>query len=456
MKVLCYMRPWATQYFFDLCVTAFPDAEISYISDFIGVGTEHLEERFYRHYKKLDRNTFSQGELDQDLFNDVRIRCRLLRSIEPLKARRLYRAMWSALDEIIDNVKPDIVFSKTVDSYVIDLLQIICTRKDIPFIGVVATFVNGYFRQTVRGEFNRVREPSSEEVSNVTSKLVNDKYKPIWLHRPASGFQMTMKSWNNQAKNLSRVPYFAAKRILSRDPLNYHYWSSQIVSAERAYVVPRLYVGDRKWKEKLKDRGKRSKVLIPLQLVPEATIDYWCPEDMIDYYRLLLEAVRIFSEKDFTVLVKEHPGVVGLRDVRLYKALKNHANVIVLPPQTYANLVIPDCDLVFVFTGSIGFEAAFRGCQVLHVGCPYYVSGKRFWEVEEISKLSETVDQAMTVAGDPITLSEQESMVRHLLSGLMPGNLRRSDLGENDKAKSDYHTDIKNVAESIRKLANKN
>lgn len=450
MNILCYKRPWADRYYTDLAQAAFPDADrITYIGDFLGLGDGRLQERFYDHYRRQAGRP--NWDMDGVTFEDVRIRCRLLRNIPASRAEALCSAMWAALTDIVDEVRPDVVVSKTVDSYVIDLLSILCRRKGVDFVGLVAPFINNAFRITTRGEHRICRRPDEEEVRACLDNMLRKDYQPDWLDRPDGPSTVARKALVNQLKDRARTPYFYLKRKTSGDPLNYHYWSSQIVPTLRGAVIPRLYMGDSNWRAAVQASGSRPAVFIPLQCVPEGTIDYWCPNvDYIDYKRTLLRIVDTATEQGFRVLIKEHPGVVGLREYSLYRALARHADVIMVPPQVRASELLAYCTTVLVWTGTVGFEAALRGVPVIHLGYPFYVSGRLFYGVESMDRLSDVMED-VRAAMPGISGEEQADMIRHVLSGVLPGELRETDWNGLPGDRDGYDEQVRRVAAGIRR-----
>ena len=453
MRILCYYRPWGKRYYTDLCEYAFPSAEKYYISDFLGEGTEGLQEKFYFYYKKLGSVSLPIA-VPPDALEDIRLRCRLLRNINQKHASQMCQAMWLAIDDILGKIKPDLLFTKSIDSYVLDLLRVYCMQSKIPIISAIGVFINGYFRPTLRGEHIKVREPVFSEVEKVLRFLMEEFYIPAYMNRPGSTIGIVKKSWANQIKDMLRFVHFGGKRWLTADHLNYHYWSSQILAAEHFSGFLRAYIGDRNWQKKLHTNKTRPKVFIPLQFAPELTIDYWCPNvEMINYKEILLKAVEEFSDKGFLVLIKEHPGIVGLRDYGIYRALSRFENAVLIPPQIPGSSVIKHSTCVFVWTGTIGFEAALRGIPVVHVGSPFYVFGERFFEVNHISELPHIIDKVVSMNHSKISYKEQLSLVHHVLSGCFAGNIREKDWKGPESERNAYLREIGATANGLSKLS---
>jgi hypothetical protein len=450
--VLYYARPWAAEQFRMICAEAFPDAaRTTHIADSLGVGDGRLQERFYAHLAGAPRAAGAAEEKDP-VFVDVRRRCRLLRRISLDEAARIVRAMSAAIDEILTEVAPTVVVSSTVDSYVVDLLRVACLRRGLPFIGVAPVFVNGYWRLTSRGEHHTVRVPPAEEVAAVLDTLIDPRYDPIYLVRGAGRLGVAARSAQRALRNFGRFTYFTGKRRLSPDPLRYHDWSSQIVARDVLTWRWARYPGDDAWAVKLAALDGRKSVYLPLQYSPEGTVDYWCRSaDVIDYYPVLFEVLEALAKHDVPVLVKEHPGALGVRPPWLYDRITAHANVILVPPDVRSNDVIPVCDAVLVWTGTVGFEAALRGKSVIHLGAPYYVSGDRFWEVDTLGRFGAVATEALEEAARPITRAEQMAMVAHVLSGCLPGNLRQ---GRGiDFSRPDYRAEVSEIARGVKQIA---
>lgn len=422
MNILCYVRPWSAKQFSEICRSVFKNDDIFYVSDFFGVGTESFQELFYENLR--NRNSSGQAYLISEEFDDVRQRCRLLRSVDASLAQSFVDAAYLSFEHIIRSKKIDFVFTKTVDSYIIDVLRIVCKTKKIPFLGICPVFIDGYFRVTERGEHIYLREPSKEEVDSVCQKLLSDDYVPSYLDRPNDRFQMQLKVINNQFKNLLRIPFFRAKRWVKSDPFNYHYWSSEVVSSQKLSWNQALPNFCGEWKSIAKNvQPNCTKIFIPMQYFPEATVDYWCEDiQLTDYFQALLKVIQDLSRvKDILMLVKEHPGALGNRPHILYNKIIENKEVIFIPPNIPSNDVLEVSDIVVVWTGTAGFEAALRGKSVIALGNPYYQFGENFIQNSKIENLEDCIHMARKrnteQSSDVI-----KSMVKHVLSNCLPGH----------------------------------
>lgn len=88
-----------------------------------------------------------------------------------------------------------------------------------------------------------------------------------------------------------------------------------------------------------------------------------------------IEIIRMLAMSlpaDMTLVVKEHPWMVGKRSLSSYKKILNIPRVQFVDPQLDARTLILGATLVCVVTGSVALEAAILGKPVVTFGdCPY-------------------------------------------------------------------------------------
>lgn len=430
MKIFCYVRPWSVAQFRGIATRLAGPSEVVLAGDFPGLGDIGLEEAFAQRYRAASADAVRAGlaDLAPDEVEDMRIRCRLLRALEVPQAHRLIAAMWAAINEALDEASPELVLSKAIDSYVLDLLRIAARRRAIPYVGLISLFVNDYYRITGRGEHNPLREPDPAEVERVLDQLLARDYRPDYLVALPSTVDVLRRSLRNQVRNAGRYLYYAGRRRLGGDRLCYHDWSSEVVSRERVAGAIQRLPGRADWQQATSAAGGAPRVFVPLQFFPEATVDYWCPNvEFIRYYDILEQTLGCLEEQGAVIVLKEHPGALGLRPRGFYERLRRYRNVVFVPTAVHSNDVIEACDAVVVWTGTVGFEAALRGKRVMHFGEPFYASGRRFWGVPKPADLAAVLAEMLAGEPGPIERAEQRQLVAHVLSGCLAGVLYDSD-----------------------------
>ena len=75
---------------------------------------------------------------------------------------------------------------------------------------------------------------------------------------------------------------------------------------------------------------------------------------------------------DMSLVVKEHPWMVGKRSLSSYKKMLNIPRVIFADPKLEARSLIKQAELISVITGSVAFESAILCKPVISFGdCPF-------------------------------------------------------------------------------------
>ncbi len=411
-SVLVYVRPWNNAQFFDLAQGIWPNTAQVHVSEHQAVDLGGLKAALYGAYRAVTADSQPQY-LDETQIADVKLRCRLLRWISGDKARLLILAAEQAIEEILGRHQPKAMLSITVDSYILQLFCLACHRRDIPFIGLVPSFVNGYFRITAMGERTAARSVEQEEIDSVSTRLLDTNYKPDFLAKsPNASRTKARRLWR---RNLVKPAYFELRRRLSRDPLNYHNWSTSIVSQRHWSLRMQNYDGASIQSRVELDPAFRERPLIflPLQMSPEATIDYWSADtSWIDYETRVLELLAT-TANTHTILVKEHPNVLGFRTPHFYERLASFDHAVLIDPGMSANTLIDMCDGVVICTGTVGFEAALRGSPVYTDSKPFHLPHNFALPLEELAKPCPSRQSDVTA---------QQVLIRHVLEGLLPGH----------------------------------
>lgn len=379
--------------------------------------SEHLQVDRSGFAKRLDALFHERSDdaqprhLNESEIADVILRCRLLRSLEIGIARRLLLAAEQAIEEILDATQAEAMLSLTIDSYIMDVYAALCTRRGIRFIGLVPSFVKEHFRITARGEYVASRPVTESEIDTALATLTVSDYRPDFLVQ--SERKMLQKMWRLWLRNLSKPLWFALKRTMPGQKLNYHYWASQIISQQYWSLWPKSPRGiSGSALARLRGDGGLPLIYLPLQMSPEATIDYWSQDTRwIDYENFVVTMIRRYRKK-WRFVIKEHPNLLGLRTRGFYDRLANEPNSIIASPKVASNDLVELCDAVMVCTGTAGFEAALRGKPVVSDSNPYYLPA------HELNPIA-------TLEGDlpaiKVNAQHQRALLSFLLGGLLPG-----------------------------------
>jgi len=414
MKILCHVGPWCIEQYSAIAHFIDLNSNIVLMSHFLEVDETKMAKEYYENLK-------SEIDIDNIINPDDFIkRCRVLRSLTKDEALLHLFSMKKAISDALDRERPDIVISEVVDQYLIDLLRFECKQRDLPFFGLVVSFVNGYFRITSRGEKGENRSVSQVEVEQAIKKMESLNYIPKFVLQSSNNSGLYAPILKKVVSNWVRIPYFFFKRNFSKQRYNYHYWASQISAMNNFHILPSFWLGEKNWRDEV---GKDNKITIyhPLQMYPEATIEYWCEcLDDIEYDKKLISIIHSMKES-FHFLIKEHPNVIGVRELGLYKTLSKLDNVTLVPTNINSNEIVEMSDSVLVWTGSVGFEAALRGKPVLTICDPYYATGNKFKKINESTPNEETIEFIKNNS-EHLTQEGKYNLVSNLLSVLRPGH----------------------------------
>lgn len=415
MKFLCHAGPWSDVYLSSIVRSISAKNICTILSAHKKVDESGVWDFYYKFLSEYRDLKFLATAEDEDII----VRCRLLRNIERDESLLHLNSMRDAIRIVFDRYKPDIVLSETIDSYIMDLMYFESLKRDIPFIGLVTVFVNGYFRVSARGEHNRLRTPDAQEVSEVLQVLENKSYLPDFVKKDKKNPKFSiLRKW---LRNIIKIPYFFLKRHISGDFYNCHYWQSFIVSKQWFHFRPRFEIGDDKWLESLSAVNKPI-IYAPLQMVPEATVDYWCATtDVIDYDKALLGFIDNHQELHF--LIKEHPNVIGYRNPCLYDRLSKLVNVTICPTQVESNSLFDHYSAVLVWTGTVGFEAVLRGKPALCFSHPYYFPNGEYFKLIRLDTSSADIIEYIDQFESGLSVEQKRDLVSHLMSGVDKGRL---------------------------------
>lgn len=408
-KVLAFEDRASRGYYCELANAVFgAKARISTLSDFRGVGEKWTGEFIYSDAYDDPNDSFETHKLE------IIARCRFLRSLPAIKAETLARRVWNGIEQLFDKESYQAVFQRMVDNYTLDIVARIANIRNIPVVSFVGHFFSGYFRITVRGELNIIRDTIDPgEVNAVCSNVLRDEFKPSFDRMKEKTRSRLIKTYVR--RKLIEEVYYPLKKFIDRDPDNYHYGTLVLRSSNCAYVSRKRYENF-STVEDLRRLDRRKIVYLPLHMIPEATTDYWCDDWRQVQYEDCVANFVANSSSGIVFAIKEHPSMDGWRDPSFYKRLKEFPNVLLLPPSENSNAVLACSNAVAVHTGSVGVEALMRHMRAFCLTRNYY-SG-----LHPAAQIVSSINESDLSA--PVPRYDTEYFVEALLKGLYAGTWR--------------------------------
>ena len=360
MKILLYTRPNTEIFLHRLAHAVDNSCELYEISDFKGHG-DVWAGQYLNGEQKL--NLF-----DENTHENIRLRCRFLRSLEKETAYELINKYSYFVNFVFNNFHPDMVLAQLPDNYCMDVIQRVAIKKNVFLASMVGEFIKSYSRLTLRGERVDIRKASREEAECVTKELLDKAYKPFYSKRVGNTY------WRHMLyiarRKLIESFYYPLKKIVEHDPWNYHYNTLYYRGTKISDIVSK----------KAEDLFKHIQdlevddtcIYVPLHCSPEATVDYYGDDPRYALYEDFMYLIAKTADEGVRLLIKEHPAMYGARKIAFYQKMTSVKNVTLIHPYDNSNEVLNKCKFVLVFSGSIGVEAAIRDKVIFTLTSNYY------------------------------------------------------------------------------------
>lgn len=426
MKVLVYTRPRIKTFFHELAENIACFKEIHYMSDHQGEEKINIMDYFYR--AKADLQT--KRAVPQNTFDFAKIinRCRYLRSLTREQALLRAQAMTLAIERMIEDYQPDIAFGMVMDSYVLDIIDLVMRTRNSQYLGFLNNMINGYSRLTARGELIQLSQPTQAMIDDALKKLKTKHYVPnmqkdfMWNTSPLSIF------FSKFLKEKMKIVYYFLKKFKDKDPDNFYYNTVAARSCMSCRSIDQIFFRrfeNNQWLEHIKKAKEEDKLVVymPLQFYPECSIDYWgTNSDFSSFYNVVSKIIANSYQK-LIILVKEHPSAMGLRKSAFYQQFLSNHNIILTPFDVPSNEVIEKADLVLTWTGSVGVEAIMRKKPLVTFGEAYYDPGYGILRLNYSAQLADLESILINYyqQADYDKEKLQQDIVSYMLKGLIPG-----------------------------------
>ena len=185
----------------------------------------------------------------------------------------------------------------------------------------------------------------------------------------------------------------------------------------------------------------------PMHLEPEAVVLYWADNKYTNQIKLIENIASQLPPNTF-LYVKDHPHLVGYRNVEDYKRLKAIPNVKLLRTSIPGKQVIHHCKGVITINGTGGFEALMLNKQVITFGNSFYKVCERVHYLDNVFHLRKLLYSLREVQYE-----DDEELYRFTLAylkNLLPGFTNFFD-NMHQKLHIDLDENAKTVANSLDK-----
>lgn len=380
VKVLLCTEPRTKEFLVSATKCAFDNPDIVCISEHkkgadIWTGT-YL---YGKSYGK-DNNSFEQE------WPDIYPRSLALRINDENLSHEWALRVWNGIEELFSKDRFDYVIMPQIDRYLYDIIERIACKNGTVVIGGGSAIFSGNCQVAVRGEYKEVKsEVSDEEVMARVQKLTNTQFLPDSETNNVKRQHADIIKHFYKRKLTENI-YYPLMKMIYRDPWNHHY----NLTVRKGKHLSDYYckdIDDFFVRIKDIDVNPKTTVYMPLHVMPEATVTYHLSDTRFCFYEKHILSLIDKADPNITFIVKEHPGMYGLRELSFYRQLKTHPNVILIHPLERSNFLLDKVDTVLTENGTVGVEALVRGKRVLVLdkNC-YYIFHPNAFLIDEVNQ----------------------------------------------------------------------
>ena len=294
------------------------------------------------------------------------------------RARRIIKA-YKTIEEFIERLSPDMAITCGFASLSLFAISDICQSKKIPIIKPLGTRIENYhlpsftqyFESDIHG-LNLDLKPNKKSILKAKLIIENFNIKP---EMPVSEKLLSYNHFKFSFGHLYRFFRYI-----------YRYYISKTYSGDHTKKPPHI-----KLFYEIGTRARRMffKQIISYQSIPD-DINNWfyfplhvqpeyttmvCGTNCIDQIGTLISLSNSLSISQ-GIIVKEHPGMIGRRNMNYYQTIKDIPNVRFVNPKTSPFEIIKRTKATITINGTAGMEATLLGKPVVTLGNVNYNSYK--------------------------------------------------------------------------------
>ena len=287
------------------------------------------------------------------------------------------KAVYVVLHTLVERFDPDVALAPNFVAFPQIVLGRLLERRGRRMITVTDTKVRGVYTFTYSltsddGPFiNRIDElnagASSPSADRATRYVAEGR---TWPPAPVYAEKRAQRSFKAAVKDEVR-PYVHIVRYLAARPTRSSHGQITLDNRPPRIILRDHYAHRRNARDlrrlpyvDLRSIGEFA--YLPLQFQPEATIDVIAP-----YFNNQIEVARLVAQSlpgDLTLVVKEHPEMVGRRGRSYYEKLAYAPNVKLADPLVPGSELIESCSLVVSMSGTTLAESALLRRPAIQLG----------------------------------------------------------------------------------------
>lgn len=291
------------------------------------------------------------------------------------------KAFYKTITTIFADFNPELIISPNFVSLPHIMLNLYARRRGVPMFGVTDSKVRGYnifaydFFESSGPFYDRIEALNSNAAQSenqgralqyIADFRANFK-RPEALER----YLAAQKSMKQRVKSVL-APWYRIAQWYYKRPTDY----LKNLGATIDYRPPRIILRDYWASRRYRRAAERFEYFpldtiekycyFPLQYQPESSIDVMAP-----FFNNQIEVARLVAQSlpdDYTLVVKEHPAMVGYRSKNTYEKLARTVNVKLVDYRISGEKVLSRAALVISPSSTTVAEASFLGKSSIQLG----------------------------------------------------------------------------------------
>lgn len=288
------------------------------------------------------------------------------------------QAVYKYIKVFFEDFKPDIIISPNFVSLPHIMLNLYAKKKGVSMIAITDSKISGQyifthnFTDSTGPFYDRIKELNSGTKSENSEKAkqyikeFREKFKtPDYAKK-----QKQISLWKRIKKEI--MPLYQIWMWYTRPQVNVLESTGITLDHRPPKIILRDYICEKRYRRAMRNReyypfekvGKF--VYFPLQFQPEATIDVVAP-----YFSNQIETARLSAMSlpdDYTLVVKEHPEMVGKRPPSYIEKIAKTVNIKLVDYRTPQSEILKRASLILSPNSTTVAEAAFYNVPAIQFG----------------------------------------------------------------------------------------
>ncbi|PIR74182.1 MAG: hypothetical protein COU35_03940 [Candidatus Magasanikbacteria bacterium CG10_big_fil_rev_8_21_14_0_10_47_10] len=291
-------------------------------------------------------------------------------------------AVYKYSKQFFETFKPDLIIAPNFVSLPHIMFNLYAHRQGVPMMAVTDSKIKGYFLFTYNhfddeGPFydyvdqlreGKIRSPRLDKAKEYIAEFRKEFKVPDYQIPVLKGKKTPLKQWlrTEISPYYQIVKWYTKKQVNELESTGITVDYRPPVIKLRDHYAPKIYTRKMQTREYYPLEKAGAFVYFPLQFQPEATIDVMAP-----YFSNQIETARQVAmslPKDYTLVVKEHPGMVGFRPPSYIEKVARTVNVKLVDYRIPNDSILQKMDMIISPNSTSIAEAAFYNKPAIQLG----------------------------------------------------------------------------------------